>query len=81
MRKITEFLQRNICGVIGIILLINSMAIIYMIRYATVTLIELALAVGIIDVIFALILFIIVGVKYTQTLIREIRYGDSENKK
>lgn len=78
-----RFLKDNICvcGVIGTILLINAMTIIYTFRYSTIMLFRVLLTVGILDAIFAFILFIVVGVKYTQTLIQEIKYSDSENKK
>lgn len=81
MNKATEFIKRNIYGVIGVILLLNASVIIYAFRYSTILLFKLLLTVGIIEAFLALILFIVVGIKHTQTLIQEIKYSDSENKK
>jgi len=63
-----KYIKENVLGILAGTLLLNGMAIVYMIRYTTQALIKLALAIGLADSIFSLILFVVIGVDFTKRL-------------
>lgn len=72
--KMIKFIKENILGILAVTLLVNGMSIIYMIRYTNAMLIRLALIVGMLDTICALVFLLILVGNFTKKL-----FGDDEN--